>query len=123
MNRAGFKDTWLSFNADLERQGKVPFHAGLTQNQRSMYTLGVVVMAFLFTTFLEVLTGPLILGLGLFIIWNPGNRITRLEKRVFWMTSLLILLLALLDKTAMYNLAGPFALIVLITGILIWRST
>lgn len=120
-DRASLAQTWLRLDIDLERMELEPFHAGLTSGERAGHTAFVLLVSAALFVFLNEYSAGLVLALGLVAIWNRGNRITRLEKKLFWTGLDLAVLFGLIEKFGLFDAAGLLLISVLVHLVWLWR--
>lgn len=119
---AGFAASWLKLDADLAKVDLLPFNRGLTTRQKLLYTVGVAFAAAVVALFLNGFSALIILGTGAWVIWNPGDKVTRVEKKVFLTNSILAVYFAFMVKFAVFlNLLFPFTILAILFIVLIWR--
>ena len=120
--RAGLVKSYLSLDADLTKLGLDPFHVGLSPRQKMSYTAGLVGIWALVLVLLDPWAAFLILGCGLWVVWNRNNRITRLEKQAFLTFLDAALLFAFLERfSVLLQAAGVLILVTVAHVIYIWR--
>lgn len=104
---ASFYASWMAFDADLNKLGKVAFNRGLTTQTKIHYTFGLLALCFLLFVFIDAWAPLVVMGTGMWVIWNRNNAITPTEKKVFWTALDVSVLLATLEFFAVVlHMAG-----------------